>query len=294
MSTPSYPPSDAFPPSDDTAPPRRRRLYRPHVLPTLLTLGNLFCGFLAIAKAADAMALPVSSGPEAMVDLLAYAGWLIFLGMVFDALDGSVARLSGGTSPLGAQLDSLADVVTFGVAPAMVAKSIAEGVGGMQDRHMTLYFSVFFALMAALRLARYNVQHGDPEEASLWFQGLPTPGAAGVIAGLAIVLPNQTLRPEGALLRLLPWATLALGLLMVSRLPFVHFTNRFLKGRKPIQYLVGAVALLVLALTFNLPAVVASLLLLYALSGPVVGIFRRRRHRRPAPARHRVLADGDE
>jgi CDP-diacylglycerol--serine O-phosphatidyltransferase len=261
----------------------RRRLYRPQVLPTLLTLGNLFCGFLAIAKATDAMAIPHGPGlpiPLEMVDLLAYSGWMIFLGMVFDALDGSVARMSGGSSALGAQLDSIADVVTFGVAPAFLAKCMAEGVGGMEDHRQTLFFSVFFALMAALRLARYNTKHGDPEEENLWFQGLPTPGAAGVIAGIALLLPDPQLHPESGLLRLLPWATLVLGVLMVSRAPFAHFTNRFLKGRKPVQYVVWALLVFVLSLAFHFEVVLAGLMFLYAFSGPAVWIFRRRRKSR--------------
>ncbi|NUN51593.1 MAG: CDP-alcohol phosphatidyltransferase family protein [Planctomycetaceae bacterium] len=273
-------------PGDDPAPRRRRRLYRPQVLPTLLTLGNLFCGFLAVAKAADALAVPHGPGlpvPREMVDLLAYAGWMIFLGMVFDALDGSVARLSGGSSALGAQLDSIADVVTFGVAPAFLAKCMAEGVGGMEDHKQTLFFSVFFALMAGLRLARYNAQHGDPEEEQLWFQGLPTPGAAGVVAGVALLLPDPEFNPESALLRLLPWAVLLLGVLMVSRAPYPHVTNRFLKGRKPVQYLVGGLLVLVLSLAFHFEVVLAGLLFAYALSGPVVGLLRRRRAD-PAPA----------
>lgn len=262
-------------PGED-APPRRRRLVRPHVLPSMLTLGNLFCGFLAIAKAADAMAAPHTPGqptPE-MLALFQYAGWLIFLGMVFDALDGSVARLSGGTSAMGNVLDSLADVVTFGAAPAFLAKCIAEGAGGMQDRRMTLYFSVFFALMAALRLARYSAHAEDPEEAHLWFEGLPTPGAAGVVASLAVLLDDRTFGPEGAVLRWLPGLVLALGILMVSKLPFPHFTNRFLKGRKPMTYLVLSLLVLVLSLAWNFEAVLAGSLILYALSGPAVWAVR--------------------
>lgn len=264
------------------APGRRRGFVRPQVLPAILTLGNLFCGFLAIAKAADALSETV---PGKALELLAYSGWLIFLGMIFDALDGYVARLSGGTSAMGVVLDSLADVVTFGAAPAFLAKCIAEGPGGMLDRRMTLYFSVFFALMAALRLARYSAHAEDPEEANLWFEGLPTPGAAGVIAGLAILLPDRDLRPEGAVLRLLPYATLALGILMVSRLPYVHVTSRFLRGRKPVHYIVVGLIVLVLALTFHFEAALAGAVLLYALSGPVVALVRRRKRNaaRPAP-----------
>ena len=264
---------------DEAPAPRRRMIFRPQVLPTMLTLGNLFCGFLAIAKAADAMAVPhgpVDPPPAEMLHLLNYAGWLIFLGMVFDALDGSVARLAGGASALGNVLDSLADMITFGAAPAFLAKCIAEGVGGMGDRRMTLYFSVFFACMAGLRLARYSSQHGDPEEANLWFQGLPTPGAAAVIAGLALLVDDPIIRPGGVVLWLLPWATLVLGLLMVSRFPYTHIVNRFLKGRKPVHYLVVGMVALVLALTFHFEASLVGAVMLYALSGPVVSLFRRR------------------
>ena len=275
------------PPGFVETPPRRRGLLRPQVLPTALTLGNLFCGFLAIAKASDAMAAPHiegGGGPAQMIDLLAYSGGLIFLGMIFDALDGSVARMSGGTSAMGGVLDSLADVVTFGAAPAFLAKCIAEGPGRMPDHRMTLYFSVFFALMAALRLARYSSRISDPEDAHLWFEGLPTPGAAAVIAGLAILLPDRDLRPEGAILRLLPYASVALGLLMVSHLPYAHATNRFLRGRKPVQYLVAGTVVLILALTFHWQAALAAACLAYALSGPVVALFRRRKRNAAAPA----------
>ena len=276
---------DVSPPAGFDGASRRRFRYRPQMLPTLLTLGNLFCGYLASAKAFDALALPHAPGsptPE-MLALLEWSGWLIFLGMIFDALDGRVARLSGGASPAGAQLDSLADVVSFGVAPALLAKAIAEGVGGMDNRKMTLYFSVFFALMAALRLARYTAQHGDPEEAQLWFEGLPTPGGAAVIAGFAILLPDQDFRPGGAVLGLLPYATLFLGLLMVSRLPYAHVANRFLRGRKPAHYLVLGMLGFVLSLTFHIEVVIAACVGAYALSGPVIGLFRRRRGT-PRPA----------
>jgi CDP-diacylglycerol--serine O-phosphatidyltransferase len=258
----------------------RKRIVRPHVLPSMLTLGNLFCGFLAIAKAADAMREP--PGSVAMFDLLQFAGWMIFLGMVFDVLDGSVARMSGGTSTMGGVLDSLADVVTFGAAPAFLAKCIAEGAGGMHDRRLSLWFSVFFALMAALRLARYSTRHADPEEATLWFEGLPTPGAAGVIASVAVVIGDHDWRPENALLRALPWVTLGLGLLMVSKLPYAHAANRLLKGRKPVTFLVLALLIVVLSLSWKVEAVLAGALLLYTLSGPVVGIFRGRRARAEA------------
>jgi CDP-diacylglycerol--serine O-phosphatidyltransferase len=268
--------------SDDGVAPRpaaRPRLFRPQVLPTLLTLGNLWCGFLAIAKASDALAVPHLPGapmPEEALHYIEVAGWMIFLGMVFDVLDGMVARLSGGTSALGGVLDSLADVVTFGAAPAFLAKCIAEGVGGMLDRRMSLWFSVFFVVMAALRLARYTSRHEDPEEASLWFDGLPTPGAAGVIAALAVLVSDRDWRPEAALLRWLPLVTLTLGILMVSPFPYPHFANRFLKGRKPVTYLVLTLLAAVLSLSWRVEVVLAAAVVLYAASGPVTSLFRRR------------------
>jgi CDP-diacylglycerol--serine O-phosphatidyltransferase len=152
----------------------------------------------------------------------------------------------------------------------------------MEDRRFSLWFSVFFAAMAALRLARYSSHPSDPEEAHLWFEGLPTPGAAAVIAGLAVLLDEPAWRPAPAVLRMLPLATLALGILMVSKFPYVHFMNRFLKGRKPHTYLVIAILVVVLSLAWNFWAVAAGAVAAYALSGPVVWIFRRGRGR---PAR---------
>jgi CDP-diacylglycerol--serine O-phosphatidyltransferase len=256
----------------------------------MLTLGNLACGFLAIAKASDAMTVPHVRGvapPEEMLQLLSYAGWLIFLGMVFDALDGSVARMTAGTSAMGNILDSISDVVTFGLAPAFLAKCIAEGVGGMPDRKVTYWFSAFFALMAALRLARYSSHQADPEEANLWFDGLPTPGAAGVIAAISVLIYDKDFRPgpavQDAVARFLPWATLALGLLMVSKFPYAHVTNRFLKGRKPVTYLVLGLGALVLFLGLEVfEAALAATLLCYALSGPLVAGIRRWSRRPPA------------
>jgi CDP-diacylglycerol--serine O-phosphatidyltransferase len=283
---------EIFGPEPSRAARRRSGIVRPHVLPTLLTLGNLGCGFLAIVKASDAMATRGVLGagpPESMIHNLEFAGWLIFTGMIFDMLDGRVARLSGGTSALGNVLDSLADVVSFGAAPAFLAKCIAEGVGGMRDNRFTLYFSLFFAAMAALRLARYSSHSEDPEEAHLWFQGLPTPGAAGVIAGLALLLSDRDWRPEATLLRFLPVATLVLGVLMVTKFPYAHVANRFLKGSKPVTYLVLTILAAVISLAWKFEVVLAGAVLAYALSGPVVWLVRRRRS---AGARVRADAVG--
>lgn len=263
-------------------PPHRRRL-RLSMLPTMCTLGNSVCGFLAICYAADASVLCAAEATRAAGSgKLAMAGWMLLLGMVFDALDGRIARLTRSTSDFGGALDSLADVVSFGVAPALVAKTLCHDVLGWSDTRVAFVAAAFFACCATLRLARYNVEHDEPDQAVTQFNGLPTPGAAGVIAGLAI-----------AHVRVLEWVELSaaarttiaqvvacvlllgLGLLMVSRVPFIHFANRYLTGRRPV----GSVALflLVLGLMFATEApevVIAGGFLVYALSGPLAVIPR--------------------
>src|SRR5258708_2642983 len=113
-------------------PPRRRRRFRDlknvPVLPSLVTLGNVFFGFLAIAKVADALRLAKQGAPFAgeVVGLFETAAILVFIAMVFDALDGRIARMTGQATPFGAQLDSMADMVTFGVAPAFLGKVLID------------------------------------------------------------------------------------------------------------------------------------------------------------------------
>lgn len=268
-------------------PPRRRRGLRLSILPTLCTLGNSVSGFLAICYAADATHLLESAATrEAGSVKLAAAGWLIFLGMVFDALDGRIARLTRSTSDFGGALDSLADVVTFGMAPALVAKTLCTSVLGWGADRVVFATAAFFAACATLRLARYNAEHEEPDQAVQHFTGLPTPGAAAVLAGLAIahqevlhaLEPSSVVRVFTAQVLSLV-VLLGLGLLMVSRVPFIHFANRFLTGRKPVGQL--ALFVLVIALMFatGAPTVIAGVALVYALSGPLAVLPRMLRRR---------------
>src|SRR5204862_4033075 len=144
---------------------------------------------------------------------------------------------------------------------------------------MAFVTAAFFAVCAALRLARYNAEHDVPDQAVQHFNGLPTPGGAGVVAGVAIahqeLLDKWPLDERGRMIAagaLQFGLLLGVGLLMVSRIPYVHFGNRFLSGRKPI----GSIALLVLAvvlvLQFDLAKVAAASFLAYALSGPLLVI----------------------
>ena len=239
------------------------------VLPTLLTLGNAFCGFLALAYVADALG-GFGRNPDLGPDiLLKRAAWLIFLGMVFDALDGFIARLAGSDSNFGAELDSLCDVLTFGVAPAFLAKVLVQQEkGAMLSTHprVVLWFAVLYVACAVMRLARYNVENmAGRKGPSSFFSGLPTPGAAGVLGSLILLryelLDNEAVQDflgerfcaGGALyiLHALPFLVVALGFLMVSRIPFAHAVNWLTHGRRPFLYVIVLIFFLILVVFFT-------------------------------------------
>ncbi|HLQ38754.1 MAG TPA: CDP-alcohol phosphatidyltransferase family protein, partial [Planctomycetota bacterium] len=179
-------------------PLRRRRRFRDlknvPVLPSLVTLGNVFFGFLAIAKVADALR---SAAPReqfgSVLGLFETAAILVFVAMVFDALDGRIARMTGQSTPFGAQLDSMADMVTFGVTPAFMAKVLidwhAQGdANHLLPAHPKIYYgaAAIYVLCAALRLARFNVETSTDEEDHAEFKGLPSPAAAAVVCALVL------------------------------------------------------------------------------------------------------------
>ena len=221
------------------------------VFPTLLTLGNLICGFFAVVVAAR-----VEKPPEtfrgiadiAAVDTLnvMLSGWLIFLAMIFDGLDGYVARLARTSSDFGAQLDSLCDVVSFGVAPAFLLVKMCPRFTYLHSQAVWI-IAAGYAACAALRLARFNVESTDDDD-HLYFSGLPSPAAAAVIAGFAIMF--YTLRQEASPWRLgvdnllqgvLPFCGLLVALLMVSRIRYPHVTNRVLRGQRSFGHVVAVV-----------------------------------------------------
>jgi CDP-diacylglycerol--serine O-phosphatidyltransferase len=221
------------------------------VFPTLLTLGNLICGFFAIVVAAridkpDAISLNVTAITDAQE--LMRSGWLIFLAMVFDGLDGYVARLARTTSDFGAQLDSLCDVVSFGVAPGFLLVKMCPQFTLVHNQAVWI-IAAAFAACAALRLARFNVETSDDDE-HLYFSGLPSPAAAAVIAGFAIM--SYTLRQKDppiyfaaqidtVLQTILPFFGLLVALLMVSRIRYPHITNRVLRGHRSFGHVVAVV-----------------------------------------------------
>jgi len=245
------------------------------VLPALVTLGNACCGFIAIGYVVKAQASPDRFG-----FWIGWAGWMVLFAMVFDALDGKVARLSHRTSDFGAQLDSLCDLVSFGVAPALIVKALAVRQHFLP--RVAWVTSMLFLVCAALRLARFNVETDDSEESHMFFNGLPAPGAAGFVAAMTVMFYEIREETEAdlaglakglepfmdSLLYVMPFVAVALALLMISRIRYVHVLNKLLRGQEPFDYLVRLVLIglfAVLTRPFSLPLVFG----VYVLSGPV-------------------------
>jgi CDP-diacylglycerol--serine O-phosphatidyltransferase len=237
---------------------RRRRAYIRSVyfLPSLATLGNAVCGFAAIYVAALDPNLPTADWLTARFaeHRFTVAAYLIFFAMVFDALDGRLARFARHTTDFGGQLDSLADVLSFGAAPAFLAlQTLKAGYPDIPTILSRLIWAVgaLFMSCAAMRLARFNVSNEHGEQHHFSFLGLPSPGAGAAVA--ALVLLQQYLLNHGAwrvsavCLWVLPPLVLATGLLMVSAVRYPHVINRYLRGKRPVGRLV---TVLVIALLF--------------------------------------------
>jgi CDP-diacylglycerol--serine O-phosphatidyltransferase len=278
---------------------RLRRLKDVPVLPSLITLGNLCCGFLAIAKVADALRAAQPGAEFATV--LAFfeaAVVLVFVAMVFDALDGRVARMTGQTTPFGAQLDSMADMVTFGCAPAFLCKVLVDWHAQIDgNRLLPLHPRLFFAAAsvyvvgAALRLARFNVETGADEDDHREFKGLPSPAAASIACALVALfctrndasatLSHLLLAPRDfdLIVVFMPGVLVLLGLLMVSRLPYPHAMHWLMKGRNSLPVLAVAVAVVIVA-AIEWQLAVAATTLAYLFTGPAIGVFRLALRRR--------------
>ena len=209
------------------------------VVPALLTLGNGVCGMASIAVATSP-SLPWTDDSK-----LLFAGMLIFAGMLFDALDGSAARITGGESEFGAQLDSLCDAITFGAAPAVIVWRFGDGQA--LPPKLVWGIGVLFALCVLIRLARFNVET-DEDDSHEGFEGLPSPAAAGTLAALAIAMPElngytDPLQYHETVVRVASWGVLAaqyfmpivafaLAALMVSRYEYPHLFSRMLRNRR--------------------------------------------------------------
>ncbi len=277
---------------------KRRKLRNIALLPSLLTLGNLVCGFAGIYFAMRA-ALDSGAGVDAATELtlqsvrierilpsfLSIGAGLLLLGMVFDMFDGMIARLTRNTSSFGGQLDSLADMVTSGVAPMTLMLVFMM----KEFQEINIYLSplsehtvgrfawvtaVVYVACAAVRLARFNVECAENRHDHTRFRGLPTPGAALVVVSYLIWIEQANMLgleiPVEIAIYSLPSTAVIAGLLMVSSLPYSKIGS-VLRGKKPFSVLVAVIFVFGL---FWIAKSVALLLgaVVYALSGPTLAL----------------------
>ena len=298
----------------------RRRRFRRHgrrayirsvyFLPSMATLGNAVCGFGAMYVAAMAAVEYTSAGEHPFVfrdpwtnfwarNGFVAAAYLIFLSMVFDALDGRLARFTRHTTDFGGQLDSLADVMSFGAAPAFIALQLFKTEIPRISPNLPLELSrliwavgALYFSCAAVRLARFNVSNKHGEQHHFSFLGLPSPGAGGAVA--AWILMQQDLRRNALhagldtragtvfdtlaniCLIILPFLVLATGLLMVSNFRYPHVVNRWLRGRRSIARLIVILALLLLLIVWH-EYTLAIGIMIYSLWGVTSYLYLRTR-----------------
>ena len=241
----------------------RRGIY---LLPNMITTAAMFSGFYAIVAAMDGR--------------FEAAAVAIFIAMVLDGLDGRVARLTKTQSDFGVEYDSLSDMVCFGLAPALVVyewslRSMAS-VGWAKLGWLAAFI---YAASAALRLARFNSQVATAEKA--YFRGLPSPSAAGVLAGMVWAATDTGLTGE-SLVYVAFVLTISMGLLMVSNIRYYSFKEVNFKNRVPFVAVLIVVLVYVFA-SIDPPKVLFSGFLIYAIFGIVytlVGIRNRRRARK--------------
>jgi len=248
---------------EDKTPERRRRGI--YLLPNLFTTAGLFAGFYAIVSA-------MSGKFEA-------AAIAIFVAMIMDGIDGRVARLTNTSSEFGVQYDSLSDMVCFGLAPALVVfewalRSMLEQ--GWLWSKLGWLAAFIYTAGAALRLARFNTQVGSADKR--YFQGLPSPSAAGVLAGLVWFSEDNGLNGGdmwmvGALL------AASISALMVSNVRYYSFKEIDFKNRVPFVALIMIVVVFVV-ISSHPPSVLFTGFLVYAISGPVLTLYQIRKRRR--------------
>ena len=240
---------------------RRRGVY---LLPNLITTAGLFAGFYAIVAAT-----------QGKFEIAAIA---VFVAMVLDGLDGRVARLTNTQSEFGAQYDSLADMASFGLAPALVMfewslHSLVDY--GWQWGKLGWLGSFLYMACAALRLARFNTKASSTNKAI--FQGLPSPAAAAVLMGMVWMVHDQSI-PGKDIGFLALIATSVTGLLMVSNISYYSFKDIDFHNKVPFIALLAVVLVFVFA-SIDPPKILFACFLLYALSGPVVSLLRKIRKR---------------
>lgn len=231
-----------------------------YLLPNLITVGSMFAGFYVIILSADGN--------------FERAAWFILVSCILDGLDGKVARLTGTSSKFGVELDSLADVIAFGVAPGVLMYTWA-----LRDFGKLGWLAAFlFVACGALRLARFNVQVDTVE--SKRFVGLPIPGAAGIIATCVLLFyelgGSGTVRQVSIMMLIY-----VLAFLMVSNVAYYSFKDPALLKRQPFFFLVLGIVLLI-SIVAKPEIMLFSLGCIYLISGPIWTLKRKRKDKLPA------------
>jgi len=233
------------------------------VLPSLFTTASLFCGFYALIAAI-----------QGRYEL---AAWVIIIAAIFDMLDGRVARLLHAETDFGAEYDSLCDMLSFGVAPAVLLYLWA-----LVPLHKLGWLVAFlFAAAAAVRLARFNTKIETQDKR--YFQGLPTPAAALFVMTGVLFVENVSWEPYAYFWML---SSLLMSFLMVSNVPFISGKDIDLKKRQPVALVVFLLLLIVL-LMWNPPAILFAVFMAYCMHGPLLVCMRVLRYRRLCRQRRR-------
>ena len=242
-------------PQPQTNPNRHRGIY---LLPNLFTTASLFSGFYAIVAA--------------MQDRFEPAAMAIFIAMVLDGMDGRIARLTNTQSDFGAEYDSLSDMVSFGLAPALVMYQWSL----IQLGRVGWIAAFVFTASVALRLARFNTQVETADKN--YFQGLASPSGAAILAGLVWMGTEYQLEMSPALGVTAMIITVISAVLMISNIRYYSFKKVDFKGKVPFVYILIMLAIFVL-ISIEPPFVLFTLFTIYALSGPVLTLFQLRKHR---------------
>ncbi len=237
--------------------PRARRMRGIYLLPNLFTVAAMFAGFYAIVAA--------------MKGHYQYAAIAIWVAVILDGLDGRIARLMHAESEFGAQLDSFSDMVSFGIAPALVMYTWALAVMGKPG-----WLAAFiFAVCTALRLARFNIQAKKIDKR--YFQGLPTTPTAAFVASIIWACSVYNVTGEAIAIPMIVIAIL-LGLLEVSTIRYRSFKDLDVRNKVPFMAILITVLIIVL-ISFDPPDILLILTFLYVISGPIGTVWALRKRR---------------
>ncbi|MBM3832284.1 MAG: CDP-diacylglycerol--serine O-phosphatidyltransferase [Verrucomicrobia bacterium] len=254
---------------------------RIYFLPNLMTAGNLFCGFVALTKIVEADI----SDPAIFFPAIKNALFFIFLACIFDLLDGRAARMGGSESPFGREFDSLADLISFGAAPAFLVHRIVLKDVFVNHPEIGWFIASIYLICGALRLARFNclaamAGTGGGKE----FLGFPIPAAAGLVASLTwfIMWWEDRDFAKGTWRYILPCILLFVSFMMVSERKYPSFKNLDLRATRPFTKMVIAILFIGFLLVLRdkiLPFVLPALFTAYLIYGFVrPRISRRMRH----------------